>query len=71
MQLGTPKWEAAEYLGMTPKQLDDVYGHHHPDHLKAPRDAFDRPPPDRHRIPRTKQEPGETNVTRITKKSVG
>jgi integrase len=46
MQLGTPKWEAAEYLGMTPKQLDDVYGHHHPDHLKAPRDAFDRAPKD-------------------------
>jgi len=36
MQLGTDKWEAAEYLGMTAKQLDDVYGHHHPDHLKGP-----------------------------------
>jgi integrase len=44
MQLGTPKWEAAEYLGMTAKQLDENYGHHHPDHLKAPRNAFDRPP---------------------------
>jgi hypothetical protein len=41
MQLGAPKWEAAEYLGMTAKQLEDVYGHHHPDHLKAPRQAFD------------------------------
>jgi hypothetical protein len=65
MQLGTPKWEAAEYLGMTPKQLDDVYGHHHPDQRRA------MPSIDRHRIPRTKQEPVETNVTRITKKSGG
>jgi len=30
MQLGADKWEAAEYLGMTAKQLDDTYGHHHP-----------------------------------------
>jgi integrase len=35
MQLGTDKWEAAEYLGMTAKQLDDVYGHHHPTTSKA------------------------------------
>ena len=27
MQLGADKWEAAEYLGMTAKQLDDTYGH--------------------------------------------
>jgi len=33
MQLGTDKWETAEYLGMTAKQLDQTYGHHHPDHL--------------------------------------
>jgi len=42
MQLGTDKWQAAEYLGMTPETLDRVYGHHHPDHLLAPREAFDR-----------------------------
>ena len=30
MQLGADKWESAEYLGMTAKQLDDTYGHHHP-----------------------------------------
>jgi integrase len=50
MQLGTDKWEAAEYLGMTAKQLDDVYGHHHPDHLKGPRASFDRSPQLRHSL---------------------
>jgi len=65
MQLGTPKWEAAEYLGMTAKQLDDVYGHHHPEHLKAPRDAFDRPPMDRQRMAATKHEHSQSNVRKI------
>lgn len=55
MQLGADKWESAEYLGMTAKQLDDVYGHHHPDHLKGPRQAFDRPPKLRQRIPATER----------------
>jgi integrase len=41
MQLGTDKWEAAEYLGMTAETLERVYGHHHPDHLKGARAAFD------------------------------
>jgi len=25
-------WEAAGYLGMTVETLEEVYGHHHPDH---------------------------------------
>jgi len=41
---------------MTAKQLADTYGHHHPDHLKGPRDAFDRPPQARHRKPATERE---------------
>jgi integrase len=65
MQLGTDKWEAAEYLGMTAKQLDDTYGHHHPDHLKGPRDAFDRPPQLRHSKPATDRERTASNVKRI------
>jgi integrase len=65
MQLGTDKWEAAEYLGMTAKQLDDTYGHHHPDHLKGPRDAFDRPPQLRHSKPATDRERTAPNVRRI------
>jgi integrase len=65
MQLGTPKWEAAEYLGMTAKQLDDTYGHHHPDHLKAPRDAFDRAPKARQRLPATEREQLPSNIRKI------
>jgi integrase len=65
MQLGTDKWEAAEYLGMTAKQLDDTYGHHHPDHLKGPRNAFDRAPMVRQRNAATDHERTHSNVTKI------
>jgi integrase len=65
MQLGTPKWEAVEYLGMTAKQLDDTYGHHDPDHLKAPREAFDRPPMLRQRAVATDREQTPSNVKKI------
>jgi integrase len=65
MQLGTPKWEAAEYLGMTAKQLDETYDHHHPDHLRAPRDAFDRAPKLRQRLKATESEQAPSNVKKI------
>lgn len=35
MQAGVDKWEAADFLGMSVEMLDRVYGHHHPDHMKA------------------------------------
>jgi integrase len=35
MQAGVDKWEAAGFLGMGVEMLDRVYGHHHPDHLRA------------------------------------
>lgn len=31
MLAGADIWDAANYLGMSPKMLEDVYGHHHPD----------------------------------------
>jgi integrase len=65
MQLGVDKWQAAEYLGMTAKQLDETYGHHHPDHLKGPRQAFDRPPKLRQKVPATKREQTQSNVWKI------
>jgi integrase len=65
MQLGTDKWEAAEYLGMTAKQLDETYGHHHPDHLLGPRAALDRPPQARHKRPATEREQGPSKFTRF------
>ena len=65
MQLGTDKWEAAEYLGTTAKVLDEVYGHHHPDHLKAPRNSFDRSPHARHKMTATDREQTSSNVRKI------
>ncbi len=34
MLAGADIWDAAHYLGMSPKMLEDVYGHHHPDFQK-------------------------------------
>jgi integrase len=34
MQAGVDPWEAAGYLGMSMKTLEDTYGHHHPDWQK-------------------------------------
>jgi integrase len=34
MQNGIDPWQAAGYLGMSVKTLLEVYGHHHPEHLK-------------------------------------
>lgn len=36
-QSGAPTWESAGFLGMTEKQSEETYGHHHPDHLRGPR----------------------------------
>lgn len=43
MQEGVPIWEAAGFLGMSPKMVEDVYGHHHPDHLRAATAALQSP----------------------------
>jgi len=34
MQNGMDIWDASGYFGMTVQVLTDVYGHHHPDHLR-------------------------------------
>jgi integrase len=34
MLAGADIWDVANYLGMSPKMLEDVYGHHHPDFQK-------------------------------------
>lgn len=64
MQAGVDIWEAAGYLGMTVETLSARYGHHHPDHLKGARDAFNRHPR-RHPLAATKREQTQTNVTKI------
>jgi integrase len=69
MQLGTDPWQAAEYLGMSLKTLLDNYGHHHPDYLSGPREAFDLSPKDRQRKPATERERTRSNVTKIADRS--
>jgi hypothetical protein len=69
MQLGTDPWQAAEYLGMSLKTLLENYGHHHPDYLSGPRQAFDRAPMDRQRKPVTERERTHSNVTKIADRS--
>lgn len=34
MQAGADIWVASHYLGMSPRMLEVVYGHHHPDFQK-------------------------------------
>lgn len=68
MQEGADPWEAAEYLGMTLKTLLENYGHHHPEHLRGPRNVFDRAPQDRHRIQSTEQEQTSSNVVKLNAK---
>lgn len=40
MQSGVDMWSAAGYLGMSVIMLSRTYAHHHPDYLKAARDAI-------------------------------
>jgi hypothetical protein len=42
MQLGTDRWEATGYLGMSVRVLIDTYGHHHPDYMKEASGAITR-----------------------------
>jgi integrase len=42
MQAGTPIYEAAGYLGMSPETLWEVYGHHHPEFQKGAARATNR-----------------------------
>jgi integrase len=40
MQLGTDRWSAADFLGITVAQLEDGYGHHHPDFQEEAASTF-------------------------------
>ena len=39
---GTDIWQAAGFLGMSVKTLQNVYGHHHPSHMEQARNAIAR-----------------------------
>jgi hypothetical protein len=34
LQAGVDPWQAAGLVGMTIEMVQQVYGHHHPDHLR-------------------------------------
>jgi hypothetical protein len=40
MQRGAPVWEAAGFLGMSIEVLQENYGHHHPDFMRAAASAI-------------------------------
>jgi integrase len=67
MQRGVDPWIAAGYLGMTIQTLIQNYGHHHPEHLGAAREAFDHrsPGPIRDRMARSKREQTVSNVLKM------
>lgn len=44
MQNGADVYQFAGFLGMSVKMLNDVYGHHHPDHQRSATDAVSRRP---------------------------
>jgi integrase len=44
MQAGMDLWDASGYFGMTVQVLTEVYGHHHPDHLRDAADKMGRRP---------------------------
>lgn len=45
MQNRAPLWQAAGYLSMSEQTLENVYGHHHPDHYADAVEAINRPKP--------------------------
>ncbi len=47
MQRGIEPYDAAGYFGLNLQTLLDVYGHHHPEHLRAAADKMARPAPKR------------------------
>ena len=61
MQRGMDPWDAAGYFGLSLQTLLDVYGHHHPNHLREAADKMARPKPHRQssdRVSGTKQDFG-------------
>jgi integrase len=42
MQAGMDLWDASGYFGVTVQVLTEVYGHHHPDHLRSAAEKMGR-----------------------------
>jgi integrase len=69
MQSGVPVWEAAGFLGMTVQQLEQGYGHHHPDYQEEAVAALGGQYGARNTVNKTRRT--LTNVTKIDDISSG
>jgi integrase len=63
MQRGADLWDAAGFLGMTVKQLEETYGHHHPDYQRDAIEALGGQNGERNPVNKTRR--GTPNVTKI------
>jgi integrase len=63
MQSGVDLWDAAGFLGMTVKQLEETYGHHHPDFQREAAEALGGPNGERNTV--NKKRRAVLNVTNI------
>jgi integrase len=63
MQEGVNLWDAAGFLGMTVQQLEQGYGHHHPDYQEAAVAALGGPYGARNSVNKTRR--ASLNVTKI------
>jgi integrase len=63
MQNGVDLWDAAGFLGMTVKQLEETYGHHHPDFQREAAEALGGQNGERNNV--NKQRRAAPNVANI------
>jgi hypothetical protein len=64
MQSGVNLWDAAGFLGMTVKQLEETYGHHHPEYQREAAEALGGQNGERNPVNKTRR--NTTNLTKIT-----
>jgi integrase len=68
MQNGVDLWDAAGFLGMTVKQLEETYGHHHPDFQREAAEALGGQNGERNNVnKRRRAAPNVTNITEFSK----
>jgi integrase len=68
MQNGVDLWDAAGFLGMTVKQLEETYGHHHPDFQREAAEALGGQNGERNNVnKRRRAAPNVTNIVGFSK----
>jgi integrase len=68
MQSGVDLWDAAGFLGMTVKQLEETYGHHHPDFQREAAEALGGQNGERNTVNKRRHTaPNVTNIAGFSK----